>query len=81
MCAHHLTSQLIALPSDSSDTSMSSVMRYDIINYFLKEPVEIPCDFSAFPMIRKVVLYPTATNSEEHWPLQEPAKVASLLWK
>jgi len=57
---------------------MSSVIRYDLINYFLKEPVEIICS-SAFPMVKRLILCPRPRNVEEPWPLQEAEPVSALL--
>lgn len=61
------------------DKLVLSIMRCDLINYFLKEPVEMSCNFHLFPTIKRLILYPTRNSVEEQWPSEKPAKVSAFL--
>ena len=57
---------------------MSSVIRYNLINFDLKEPIEInPCDCPAFPMVKKLVLCPRK-DTNIPWPLREQTGVVAF---
>jgi hypothetical protein len=44
---------------------MSSVFRFDLLNYWLREAVDInPCQCEAFPMARRLILIPTEKQSQ-----------------
>lgn len=59
---------------------MSSVIRCDLINFYLKEPIEAnPCDCPAFPMVRKLILCPRRRNAEAPWPLREQEGVVAFV--
>jgi hypothetical protein len=59
---------------------MSSVIRYDLINFYLKEPVDVhSCDCPAYPMVRRLLLCPRQTNVNEPWPLREQNKVVAFV--
>jgi len=46
---------------------MSSVFRFDLLNYWLREAVDInPCQCQAFPMARRLVLFPRGEESQKH---------------
>jgi hypothetical protein len=48
--------------------AMSSVFRFDLLNYWLSEAVDInPCQCQAFPMVRRLILFPRGQEPQLDW--------------
>jgi hypothetical protein len=59
---------------------MSSIIRYDLINFTLKEPVDVnPCDCLAFPMVKRLIFCPRHENLDEPWPLREQESAVAFV--